>query len=77
MRLGEIGQVWASPVVTKDKLFIFGMKGRCVSVDLSGKEGKVIAESEFGRRCFGLAAIVGNALLVRSVDAFGRSLKLK
>lgn len=77
MRLGEIGQVWASPVVTKDKLFIFGMKGRCVTVDLSGKEGKVIGESELGEEVLGSPAIAGNALLVRSVDALWKIAEVK
>ena len=77
MRLGEIGQVWASPVVAKDKLVIFGMKGRCVTVDLSGKEGKVIAESELGEEVLGSPAIAGNALLVRSVNALWKIAEVK
>ncbi len=77
MRLGEIGQVWASPVVTKDKLFIFGMKGRCVTVDLTGKEGKVLAESELGEEVLGSPAIAGNALFVRSVDALWKIAEVK
>jgi outer membrane protein assembly factor BamB len=76
-RLGEIGQVWASPVVAKDKLYIFGMKGRCVTVDLSDKEGKVVAESELGEEVLGSPAIVGNALLVRSVDALWKIAEVK
>ncbi len=77
MRLGEIGQVWASPVVGKDKLVIFGMKGRCVTVDLSGKEGKVIAESELGEEVLGSPAIAGDALFVRSVDALWKIAEVK
>ncbi len=75
--VGEIGQVWASPVVANDKLVIFGMKGRCVTVDLSGKEGKVIAESELGEEVLGSPAIAGNALLVRSVDALWKIAEVK
>lgn len=77
MRLGEIGQVWASPVVTKDKLIIFGMKGRCVTVDLSGKEGKILGESELGTEVLGSPAIAGNALFVRSVDALWKIAEVK
>ncbi|MCC6509454.1 MAG: PQQ-binding-like beta-propeller repeat protein [Pirellulaceae bacterium] len=68
-RLGEIGSVWASPVVAGDKLYIFGMKGRCVTVDVSGSEGKIVGESELGEEVLGSPAIIGNSLVVRSVDA--------
>lgn len=69
VRLGELGQVWASPLVAGDKLYVFGMKGKCVTVDLSGAEGKVIAESDLGEEVLGSPAVLGDSLLVRSVNA--------
>ena len=69
MRLGEIGQVWSSPLVAGDKLAVFGMNGKCVTVDLSGAQGKVIATSELGEDVLGSPALSGNALYVRSVRA--------
>jgi outer membrane protein assembly factor BamB len=67
MRLGEIGQVWSSPLVAGDKLVVFGMNGKCVTVDLSSSPGKVIATSTLGEDVLGSPALVGDALFVRSV----------
>lgn len=69
IRLGEIGQVWSSPLVAGNKLVVFGMNGKCVTVDLSGAQGKVIATSELGEDVLGSPAWAGNALYVRSVRA--------
>ena len=69
IRLGEIGQVWSSPVVADDKLVVFGMNGKCVSVDLSGDQGKVLATSELGEDVLGSPALADNAMFVRSVSA--------
>lgn len=69
IRLGEIGQVWASPLVAGNTLLVCSMKGKCVSVDLSGAEGKVIATSELGEDVLGSPAVVDNAIFIRSVKA--------
>jgi len=67
VRLGELGQVWASPIVAGNTLFVFGIKGKCVAVDLAAPEAKVIATSELGEEVLGTPAVMGNGLVVRSV----------
>lgn len=69
VRLGEVGQVWASPLVAGDKLYVFGMQGKCITVDLSGDKAKVVATSELKEDVLGSPAVAGNALIVRSVHA--------
>jgi outer membrane protein assembly factor BamB len=69
LRLGEVGTVWATPVIAGERMFVFSMAGQCVTVDLSGEEGKVIGTSVLGEEVLGSPAIAGDALLVRSVQA--------
>lgn len=69
IRLGEVGQVWASPLVAGDRLYVFGMQGKCVTVDLSGDKGKVVATSDLGEDVLGSPAVAGDALIVRSVQS--------
>ncbi len=69
IRLGEVGQVWASPVVAGDTMVVLSMNGKYITVDLSGAEGKVLGTSELGEQVLGSPALAGNALYVRSVGA--------
>lgn len=68
-RLEDAGQIWATPVATGNRLYVFSMSGKCFTVEFDSSGGKVIAESELGSEVLGSPAIADDALFVRSVDA--------
>lgn len=68
-RLEDAGQIWATPVVAGNRLYIFSMTGKCFTVEFDESKATVLAESELGTEVLGTPAISNGALFVRSVDA--------
>lgn len=66
-RIAE-GNIWSSPVVVGDKLYLFAQDGKCSVVQLGDTEGKVIATNVLGEDVLGSPAVVSNAMYVRSVS---------
>ncbi|MFN3191216.1 MAG: PQQ-binding-like beta-propeller repeat protein [Aureliella sp.] len=69
VRLKDVGQVWATPVVADDQLYLFSMSGKCLTVKLTDEAAEVVATSELGEEVLGSPAVVDGAMYVRSVDA--------
>ena len=68
-RLENAGQIWATPVIAGNRLYAFGMSGKCFTVELADDGAEVVATSELGAEVLGSPAVDGDALYVRSVDA--------
>ncbi|MEM8736264.1 MAG: PQQ-binding-like beta-propeller repeat protein, partial [Planctomycetota bacterium] len=69
LRLNDLGQVWATPVVAADHLYLFAMNGKCLTIELGEDSAEVVATSELGEDVLGSPAVVDGAMYVRSVDA--------
>jgi len=65
-RLRLKGPFSSTPVAAGRKLIFFNEKGTAQIVDISGEEGELVGEGEFGETILATPAISGNDLFVRS-----------
>lgn len=68
LRLPDAKQIWSSPVIAGDRLFLFSMEGLCYVVALDGEEGKIVQTSKIEDEVLGSPAISGNAMYVRGAS---------
>ena len=64
-RIGELGNVYASPVGTKDRIYLTGREGTTVVIE-PGKKLKILAVNRLGEPIDASPAIVGDRIYVRS-----------
>ena len=69
VRLKDAGQIWSTPVIAGNKLYVFSLDGKCFTLKVGPDGAEVIAESQLGTEVLGSPAISGDALYVRAVDA--------
>lgn len=69
------GTVWSSPVVAKDRMYLFAIDGKCSVTQLGETEGVRLALNELGEDVLGTPAIAGNAMYVRSVSSLWKIAK--
>ncbi|MBD3675743.1 MAG: PQQ-like beta-propeller repeat protein [Planctomycetaceae bacterium] len=67
-RIGELGNVYASPVATDDRLYLTGRDGTTVVIE-PGKELKILAVNHLGEPVDASPAIVGDRLYLRSASS--------
>jgi outer membrane protein assembly factor BamB len=58
---------WATPVVAGQHLYAVNAKGLVQVVDISGKEGRVVAENDMGEETLGSPAVADGSLYLRGV----------
>jgi outer membrane protein assembly factor BamB len=68
LRLPDAKQIWSSPVVAGDRLYLFSMEGVCFVVSLDGEEGKIVQTNKIEDEVLGSPAISGNAMFVRGAN---------
>jgi outer membrane protein assembly factor BamB len=68
LRLPDAKQIWSSPVVAGDRLYLFSMEGLCFVVALDGEEGKIVQTNKIEDEVLGSPAIAGNAMYVRGAN---------
>lgn len=68
LRLPDAKQIWSSPVVAGDRLYLFSMEGLCFVVALDGEEGKIVQTNKIDDEVLGSPAISGNAMFVRGAN---------
>ncbi|MCU0708630.1 MAG: PQQ-binding-like beta-propeller repeat protein [Pirellula sp.] len=68
LRLPDAKQIWSSPVVAGDRLYLFSMEGLCFVVALDGEEGKIVQTNKIDDEVLGSPAIAGNAMFVRGAN---------
>jgi outer membrane protein assembly factor BamB len=69
------GSVWSSPVVARDRMYLFSLDGKCTVTQLGESEGVRLAANELGEDVLGTPAIVGNAMYVRGVSSLWKIAK--
>ena len=65
-RLGKLGGVWATPVLTKTGIYVIDSEGKTIVVSDQGSKGEVIGRSEVGEKVLASPAVSGNALYLRT-----------
>jgi outer membrane protein assembly factor BamB len=65
-RLGRLGGVWATPVLTSTGIYVVDSDGSVVVVKDEGADGEVIGKSEVGENVLASPAVSGDALYFRS-----------
>jgi len=68
LRLPDAKQIWSSPVVAGDRLYLFSMEGLCFVVALDGEEGKILQTNKIDDEVLGSPAISGNSMFVRGAN---------
>jgi outer membrane protein assembly factor BamB len=68
LRLPDAKQIWSSPVVAGDRLYLFSMEGLCFVVALDGEEGKIVQTNKIDDEVLGSPAIADNAMFVRGAN---------
>ena len=65
-RLGKIGGVWATPVMTANGIYVIDSDGTVIVVEDRGNKGEVIGKSEVGEKVLASPAVSGDAMYLRS-----------
>jgi outer membrane protein assembly factor BamB len=65
LRLPDAGSIWSTPVVCRDRLYVFSDEGKCFVVELGETDGKLLATSLIKDTVLGSPAVSGDALFVR------------
>ncbi len=65
VRLPDAGSIWSTPVVCKDRLYVFSDAGKCFVVKIGKTEGEMLATNKIEDKVIGSPAVSGNALFVR------------
>ncbi len=68
MRLPDANQIWSSPVVANNHLYLFTLEGKCFVVKIDGTEGTIVNVNALGEEVLGSPAISQNAMFVRGVS---------
>ena len=69
LRIPDAKQIWSSPVIAGNRLYLFSMEGACFVVDISGEEGRIVETNQLGDEVLGSPAVVGNAMYVRGATS--------
>lgn len=69
LRIPDANQIWSSPVIASNRLYLFSMDGNCAVVSLDGDEGKIEGISKLGDEVLGSPALSGNAMYVRGAKS--------
>ncbi|MDG2390842.1 MAG: PQQ-like beta-propeller repeat protein [Planctomycetaceae bacterium] len=67
-RIGELGNVYASPVATKDRIYLTGRDGTTVVIK-PGKELEILAVNQLGEPVDASPAIIQNRIYLRSAKS--------
>ncbi|MEM6473449.1 MAG: PQQ-binding-like beta-propeller repeat protein [Planctomycetota bacterium] len=65
-RLGKLGSVWATPVLTSSGIYVVDSSGSVIVVNDEGDRGEVIAKNELQEGVLASPAVAGDALYFRS-----------
>jgi outer membrane protein assembly factor BamB len=65
LRLPDAGSIWSTPVVCKDRLYVFSDEGKCFVVSIGKKDAKILATNTIEDKVIGSPAVSGDALYVR------------
>jgi outer membrane protein assembly factor BamB len=68
LRLPEGGTFWATPIIARDRMYLFSEEGKCFIVQLGNERGNLLGTSELGEQVFGSPAIDDNAMYVRTIS---------
>jgi outer membrane protein assembly factor BamB len=68
LRIPDASQIWSSPVIAGNRLYLFSMDGTCAVVALDGEEGKIEQTNKLGDEVLGSPAVSGNAMYVRGAQ---------
>ena len=67
LRLPNASQIWSSPVIAGNTLYVFTMDGKCFAVKIDGDQGEILETNSLEEEVLGSPAISGNAMYVRGV----------
>ncbi len=65
-RLADAGTIWATPVASGERMYIFAEPGKCFVIDLQKAEPELLGTYELGESVLGSPALSANAIFVRS-----------
>ena len=68
LRIPDANQIWSSPVIAGNRLYLFSMDGTCAVISLDGQEGKVEKTNKLGDEVLGSPAVSGDAMYVRGAQ---------
>ena len=68
LRIPDANQIWSSPVIASNRLYLFSMDGTCAVISLDGQEGKVEKTNKLGDEVLGSPAVSGDAMYVRGAQ---------
>ncbi len=74
-RLPEISEVWASPLITANGIFVFDSHGKVVVVEDNGESAEVVAQPVIGESILATPAAVGDSLYLRTDNSVIRVAK--
>ncbi|MFN7732356.1 MAG: PQQ-binding-like beta-propeller repeat protein [Pirellula sp.] len=69
LRLPDANQIWSSPVIAGNRLYLFTMDGVCFVVAIDGEQGSIVETNRLGDEVLGSPAISGNAMYVRGATS--------
>lgn len=69
LRIPDAQQIWSSPVIAGNRLYLFSMEGACFVVSLDGDQGSIVEKNQLGDEVLGSPAISGNAMYVRGATS--------
>ncbi|MEO1614620.1 MAG: PQQ-binding-like beta-propeller repeat protein [Planctomycetota bacterium] len=65
-RLGKLGSVWATPVLTQSGIYVVDSSGSVIVVKDTGDDGEVVAKNDLGENVLASPAVAGDAIFFRS-----------
>lgn len=65
-RLADAGTIWATPVASQERMYIFTEPGKCFVLDIQGEKPELLGTCELGEQVLGSPALSRNAIFVRS-----------
>jgi outer membrane protein assembly factor BamB len=69
LRLPDAKQIWSSPVIAGNRLYLFTLEGACFVVGIDGEEGAIVQTNQLGDEVLGSPAVSGNAMYVRGATS--------
>jgi outer membrane protein assembly factor BamB len=65
LRLPEAGGIWSTPVLCRDRVYIFCDGGKVFVVGLGDDKGELLSTNQIEDSVYGSPAVAGNSLIVR------------
>jgi len=65
-RLADAGTIWATPVASGERMYIFAEPGKCFVLNLQAAEPELLGTYELGESVLGSPALSADAIFVRS-----------